>query len=342
MSSLQAIIDDIDDDANVDTAEILAFALELFFDDEDSDYDDDSGQNKRRKTTGRWGGSVKGKAPNKDRSFEQAHQRLVEHYFSGEDSLYDEKDFERRFGVPRDVFNTVFEKLKDLPDFRQKYDALKKPGISPLCRVVACWRIIINGTSADKIDEYLQISETTANYALKVFCKAVVRIFGDQYLNRCPTEEEKRRLTGLMAQRGFPGCFGSWDCKHFDWKNCPVRFAGQYQGKEGKKTIVLEAVCDADLYIWYFFFGQPGSLNDINIINKSSILGAILTNEFNTKIDEYKINNTLFDWMYFLADGIYPSWLIFYKTNQRPVSEEELKLNDKKQSARTLKDVLVY
>ena len=40
--------------------------------------------------------------------------------------------------------------------------------------------------------------------------------------------------------------------------------AGQHKGKEKKNTLILEAICDPDTYIWYCFFGEPGSLNDLN------------------------------------------------------------------------------
>ena len=37
-----------------------------------------------------WVGSLPGKAPNKNRDFMGAHAKLVEHYFSGTESLYNE------------------------------------------------------------------------------------------------------------------------------------------------------------------------------------------------------------------------------------------------------------
>jgi hypothetical protein len=46
----------------------------------------------------------------------------------------------------------------------------------------------------------------------------------------------------------------SWDCKHFAWKSCPVYLAGQHKGKESNKTLVLDAIADANLYTsWYYF-----------------------------------------------------------------------------------------
>ena len=41
-----------------------------------------------------WGGSSPGKAPNKSRDFSGAHKKVIEQYFSGEASIYNEVDFE--------------------------------------------------------------------------------------------------------------------------------------------------------------------------------------------------------------------------------------------------------
>ena len=51
---------------------------------------------------------------------------------------------------------------------------------------------------------------------------------------------------------------------------------GQHKGKEKTNTLILEAICDSDTYIWCCFFGEPGSLNDLNILEKSTIVGSIL------------------------------------------------------------------
>ena len=45
----------------------------------------------------------------------------------------------------------------------------------------------------------------------------------------------------------------------------------------GKASLVLEAIADADLYIWGYHFGEPGSLNDLNVLAKSTLLMRILT-----------------------------------------------------------------
>ena len=64
---------------------------------------EEDGEMSEAEETPVWGGSRPGKAPNKNRDFVGAHKKLAEHYFSGEESVYNEIDFERRFRMPRSV-----------------------------------------------------------------------------------------------------------------------------------------------------------------------------------------------------------------------------------------------
>jgi hypothetical protein len=195
--------------------------------------------------------------------------------------------------MPRSVFNNIWEKIKEKGLFvDSKINFSGKKGIHPLVHFTAClWRLAY-GDSADREDENLEIAELTVNASVKNFMKLMKIEFGQQYLNRCPTPVEIERLTTINAGRGFPGMFASWDCKHFSWKNCPVSLAGQHKGKGADKTLILEAIADPDLYIWYYFFGEAGLLNDINILNKSSIVALILDGSFNIQTTPYTINGT--------------------------------------------------
>jgi hypothetical protein len=60
---------------------------------------------------------------------------------------------------------------------------------------------------------------------------------------------------------------------------------------------------------------------------------GVVTQQFNTKVDDDTINGRKRDWLYFLADGIYPTWSIFCKTSQNPVEEKETRLFATKQEA---------
>ena len=116
-----------------------------------------------------------------------------------------------------------------------------------------------------------------------------------------------------MESRGFPCCIGSWDCQHWCWKNCPVSWAGQFRDKEKKSTIVLEAIADPELYIWACNFGNPGSINDINVLDCSSIVKEIIEGKMLPEF-EFEVNGNKRSLCYYLTDGIYAKWAIFIDT----------------------------
>lgn len=113
---------------------------------DDDDYDDDL---------------ERGRCSNKKRDFIAANHRLVANYFNGHDSIYSEADFERRFRVPRNIFNRIHDQLKGTAPFVHCKDAIGKWGIYPLVKLVACFRFIAYGDAYDREDENLNIGETT-------------------------------------------------------------------------------------------------------------------------------------------------------------------------------------
>jgi hypothetical protein len=155
---------------------------------------------------------------------------------------------------------------------------------------------------------------------MKRFCCAVVEVFGEEYL-RSPNEDDVKRLLQEGEQRGFPGMLGSLDCMHWGWKNCPTAWQGVYVGKEKEPTIVLEAVASYDLWIWHAFFGLPGSMNDLNVLDHSSLFHGYYTHDFPEV--RYTINGRTYDQGYYLADGIYPNYSKLVKSLSWPQGEKE-------------------
>ena len=87
--------------------------------------------------------------------------------------------------------------------------------MSSLQKITAAYRILVYGTPADSMNEYIRIGESTAIESLRRFVKAVIAMFGDHYL-RSPNNIDIARLLQTGEHRGFPGMLGSIDCMH--WK----------------------------------------------------------------------------------------------------------------------------
>jgi len=171
------------------------------------------------------------------------------------------------------------------------------------------------GAPADSTDEYVRIGETTAILCLKKICRAIVKVFGDEYL-RSPNTDDVTRLLQKGEERSFPGMLGSLDCMHWAWKNYPTAWVGQYSSCHGSPTIILEAVASYDLWIWHAYFGLPGSNNDINVLQSSNLF-ANLTQGISPSA-KYIIRGVEYDVGYYLADGIYPKWSTLVQTISKP------------------------
>ncbi|XP_020258921.1 uncharacterized protein LOC109835352 [Asparagus officinalis] len=160
-----------------------------------------------------------------------------------------------------------------------------------------------------------KIGESTTIESLKKFITVVVEVFGDEYL-RSPNSDDLKRLLAIGERRGFPGMLGSIDCMHWTWKNCPTSWHGMFTGHIHEPTIILEAVASYDLWIWHAFFGLPGSLNDINMLERSYVFSGL--DEGSAPHISYKVNGRPYDMGYYLADGMYPSWATLVKTIPAP------------------------
>ncbi|XP_047306641.1 uncharacterized protein LOC124910061 [Impatiens glandulifera] len=201
-------------------------------------------------------------------------------------------------------------------------------------KITAALRMLSYGVTADFMDEYIRIGETTAIKSLRYFIQSVIDIFGPVYLRK-PNSEDIIRLLKISEVRGFPGMLGSIDCMHWRRKNCSTAWKGMFTGHYHEPTIILEAVASYDLWIWHAFFGLPGSHNDINVLERSNVFCEITSGE--SYPVNYYINGHNYNTGYYLADGIYPPWATFVKSIPLPMNQKTKHLTAAQESAR--KDV---
>ncbi|XP_055535702.1 uncharacterized protein LOC129724650 [Wyeomyia smithii] len=262
------------------------------------------------------GGSRSKKKPNINRVAEEGAQRLYEDYFSGA-SIYTDAQFRRRFRMSRKLFLKIANDVKNSNQyFIRKPNAAGQLGLNYLQKCTAAVRQLAYGIPADALDEYTRMAESTARKCLKEFCKTVETLYEKEFL-RHPNEADIQRLLKENEQRGFPGMLGSLDCCHWEWKNCPTAWAGQYKGKQKKPSIVLEAVASYDLWIWHAFFGMPGSNNDINVLNRSPLFSEIYSGQ--SPAVKFVVNARTYTSGYYLADGIYPPLATLVQTITHPI-----------------------
>ncbi|XP_023736868.2 protein ALP1-like [Lactuca sativa] len=266
------------------------------------------------------------------RNREEANQRLVQDYFA-ENATYQGYYFRRRFRMLKGLFERIVEDVtRECSFFQQRYDARGTPGFTLLQKCTAALRQLAYDISPDALDESFRMSARTARDSLHFFCKTVIQFYGPKYLRK-PT----RKLQAHHASvHGFPGMLGSLDCLHWAWENCPTAYHGQFtRGDHGHPTVVLEAVASQDMWIWHAFFGSPGSINDINVLNRSPIFNNIY--DGSAPDSSFQVHGTPYKYGYYLVDGIYPEYVVFVKSFSTPHGSRRKKFKRAQERAR--KDV---
>jgi len=102
----------------------------------------------------------------------------------------------------------------------------------------------------------------------------------------------------------FPGSMGCVDCSRWVWKIYPVAFHGQDQSKSKKISIVMETVADKDLYLWHFYIGIPGTMNNFNVTAVSPFSNSMTYGSLPPPIP-YTVNGVERTLPYVLSDGIF-------------------------------------
>jgi hypothetical protein len=289
---------------------------------------------KRKRALDDGGGSQPGKAQNIERFRHAMHERMMQDYFC-DTPVYGPALFRRRYRMRRSLMLHIIDRVCARDSyFVQKRDACGFLGLSPHQKITSALRMLCYGVCGDATDEYYRTSESTATESLKRFCLALRAEFEAYHLRQPSRDDFLKQLT-VNANRGFPGMFASLDCMHYEWKNCPVAWQGDFGDRSGNKSIILEAVANSSLHIWHVFFGLPGSNNDLNVLDRSPLVHNMLTSE---AIDfHFVVNGCEYNRYYLLTDGIYPPWSCFVQTIHEATDEKRKHFSSRQEAMR--KDV---
>jgi Plant transposon protein len=133
-------------------------------------------------------------------------------------------------------------------------------GIDPKAKLLLALKILGYGASSYAFIDMFQMGEATATKMVKKFCCLV----------RTSDKLHSHFLQGMTRADAccvsdlhydcyrVEGMIGSLDCMHAYWKNCPMAYWPVYAGKEGKASLVLEAVANHNLFFGTQHLGFQG------------------------------------------------------------------------------------
>lgn len=83
-----------------------------------------------------------------------------------------------------------------------------------------------------------------------------------------------------------------------------------------------------------FFFGCPGSFNDINILHCSPLFADVRAGTFPPAQPAVDIDRFSLTWFYWLVDGIFPQWSRFVSAYRDFSTPKERAFNSRQEGVR--------
>ena len=260
--------------------------------------------------------------------------------YCGPTVLFADKQFKRHFRIEPSRFQRLFLDVgrSGISYYVNRVDARGREGASMEARLLLPLKTIAYGVASHTFQDYFQMSEQMCRECMEAFDSMMKTIYKDEYL-RCLDEDDIRATVRLhKSVHKIDGMIGSLDCTHLPWDKCPVAWQGSYKnGKNHGPTLVAEAACDYHLWIHHLAFGFPGTLNDLTILANSPLLEKMLNGSFaelEKDVVPFKVAGEDFRRLFFLVDGIYPSWSRFVKGIKEPVYYGERKFTQWQEAAR--------
>ena len=169
-SALPAVVEDSEEEDDNLFDDVAAMAADGQVPGFNSPSDDDDGDSH---------GRVCG--PNKKRDFEAAFRRFRRFYFS-RFPVYDERDFDRHFQIPRRIFERINTTLREKLVFVHRLVATGKHGVHPKIRIITTISLLAYGISFDSTDELCKIAANTCPESFLAFITKIKAEFGAEYL----------------------------------------------------------------------------------------------------------------------------------------------------------------
>jgi Plant transposon protein len=253
-------------------------------------------------------------------------------------------EFKTMFRLSKTRFQVLMEDVMaaDIDFYQRKKNLHADDQASLEAQLLLPIKCLAYGVPSHTFIDYFQMSKEYARECRKQFDVAIKRIYHKEYL-RLPTVDDLKSILKLhKAVHKVDGLFGSLDCSHTMWKNCPKAWAGSFTGKPGAPSILLESIVDYHMFFWHVSYGYTGNIGDLNVLQQSPLLERMVDGTFHQLEEEaeavpFDIGDGEFHKCFILVDGIYPKFSRFVKGIKEPTSNKEKKYTAWQEAAR--KDV---
>jgi Plant transposon protein len=253
--------------------------------------------------------------------------------------IFDGREFNTMFRISRSRFQRIMEDFGATGDqfYLSNEDAFGRIGACFEAKLLLPLKCMAYGVPPHCFRDYFHMSTTLARKCCIHFDRKMREVYIEEYL-RCPDSQDIVNINKLhKTVHHVDGMFGSLDCMHTYWKNCPVAWQGSYKGKEKRPSIVLEAIGDYHMWLWHAAYGYAGCMNDIGILTISPFMQKLMDGSFaelESEVVPYNIGSTKLNQMYVLVDGIYPAMSRLVKGYSVPVTGAEKQFTKWQESSR--------
>lgn len=169
----------------------------------------------------------------------------------------DDFGFQRHFRISKSRFERIIQDVGNahIPFYRNNIAADGRIGSSMEAKLLLPLKCLAYGVPPHCFQDYFQMSAELARQCCNTFDTTIKKVYQGEYL-RLPTDNDVKAIFNLHHSiHGIKGMFGSLDCSHTYWKNCPKAWQGSFKGKEQKPSVVLEAIADHHLWFWHASYG---------------------------------------------------------------------------------------
>jgi len=125
---------------------------------------------------------------------------------------------------------------------------------------------------------------------------------------------------------------GSIVCTHWQWLKGPTALAGKFHDRKGGRSVVVESICEEDMYIWRIFSKVSGSYNDMNALACSPMILDVKAGVRRPRNMKYTLNGRTCRLHYYTADQGYPLHALFAIPHPNPVTPKRRLYNRKQQA----------